>query len=63
MNPLQFFYAVSIGVTISVLGQWSVDWWRRRNAVVSIQAFEELERKFNRLIVKLERQGIETNGD
>ena len=63
MNPIQVFYAIAVGVVISVLGQMVVDWWRRRNAVVSIEDFERLESKFNKLVIKLERQGIQTNGD
>jgi hypothetical protein len=63
VNPIQVFYAIAVGVVISVLGQMVVDWWRRRNAVVSIEDFERLESKFNKLVIKLERQGIQTNGD
>lgn len=63
MNPIQVFYAIAVGVTISVIGQMIVDWNRRRNAVVSAEDFERLEKKFDKLVIKLERQGIETNGD
>lgn len=63
VSPIQVFYAIAVGVVISVLGQMVVDWWRRRNAVVSAEEFEKLQQRFERLVIKLERQGIETNGD
>ena len=63
MSPIQVFYAIAVGVMISVLGQMVVDWWRRRNAVVSIEQHEELVKLVYRLKSAVEIEtGISING-
>jgi hypothetical protein len=56
-------YSIALGVAIIIFAQLIIDWFRARANSVNKEEFEALERKFNKLVVKLERQGIETNGD
>lgn len=50
MNAAQIFWPMLIGITISVIGQIFVDWFRKRNASVSQEDFDRLEKKVDYLL-------------
>ena len=55
--------SVALGVAIIIFSQMIIDWFRARNKAVNKDEFQDLQHKFNKLVVRLERQGIKTNGD
>lgn len=64
---LQYVITFALGIGTVVLAQRFVDYYRGQNRTlqhaVPKKDFEELEKRFNKLVIRLERQGIETNGE
>jgi hypothetical protein len=63
----QYVVTFLLGIGTIILGQIIVDSYRGKNRAiekaVAKNEFEDLKKKFNKLVIKLERQGIETNGE